>query len=125
MPDGPKRPVVVIEDDSSMSQALERILRLGGHEPRKYVSAEAYLESGDASVVACFVIDVQLPGISGFDLQARLAQTNGATPIIFVTAFDTPEARARAHEAGAAGFLVKPFSGRLLLETVATAVAEA
>jgi len=122
MSDRKKRPVVVVEDDASMSQALERILRLGGHEPRAYASAEAYLENHGKPDVACFIIDVQLPGMSGFELQSRLGPADEAAPVIFITAFDAPDARALAHEAGAAAFLVKPFSGRALLETVERAL---
>lgn len=122
MTDKKRRPVIVVEDDASVSQALERILRLGGHEARTYVSAEAYLDNGAKADAACFIIDLQLPGMGGFELRTRLALRHASAPVIFITAFDTPEARAQAQQAGAAAFLVKPFSGRALLETVERAL---
>jgi FixJ family two-component response regulator len=122
MRDPKRRSVIVVEDDSSMSQALERILRLGGHEARIYLSAEAYLENDAKRDAACFIIDLQLPGIGGFELRTRLAPRHVSAPIIFITAFDTLEARKQAQQAGAAAFLVKPFSGRALLESVERAL---
>ena len=122
MKDPKLRQVIVVEDDASMSQALERILRLGGHEARTYVSAEAYLGNDVRADAACFIIDLQLPGIGGFELRTRLAPPHASAPVIFITAFDTPEARTQAQQAGAAAFLVKPFSGRALLETVERAL---
>ena len=105
-----------------MSQALARILRLGGHEPRTYASAEAYLENHARPDAACLIIDLQLPGMSGFELQTRLAPAHPSTPVIFITAFDGPAARVQADDAGAVAFLVKPFSGRALLDTVERAL---
>ena len=119
---GTAKPIVVVEDDSSMSQALERILRLGGHASISYPSAEALLANSNIVDAACLILDVQLPGITGFELHACLTQKGPTPPVIFITAYDEPEARARAKTAGAAAFLAKPFSGRVLLETVREAV---
>ena len=118
MPGGESRLVLIVEDDSSMSQALERILRLGGHETVSYPSAEALLASGDCSAAACMILDIQLPGLTGLELHARLSQLGSVPPVIFITAFDEPEARAQAERLGASAFLAKPFSGRTLLATV-------
>jgi FixJ family two-component response regulator len=117
MPVGKGGTVIVIEDDASMTQALDRILRLGGFVPRRYDSAETFLDDRGIDDAVCMIIDVQLPGMSGLALQERLASDGVTTPVIFITAFDEPETRAFAVQAGAA-FLFKPFSGRLLLETI-------
>ena len=114
--------IVIVEDDASMSQALERILRLGGHASISYPSAEALLANSNVADAACLILDVQLPGITGFELHSRLAEKGPIPPVIFITAYGEPEARARAQRAGAAAFLAKPFSGRVLLETVREAV---
>jgi FixJ family two-component response regulator len=116
------KPIVIVEDDASMSQALERILRLGGHVSISYPSAEALLANSNIADVSCLIVDVQLPGITGFELHSRLTQRGPTPPVIFITAYDEPEARARAKSAGAAAFFAKPFSGRVLLETVREAV---
>jgi FixJ family two-component response regulator len=112
------RTIVIVEDDPSMSRALARILRLGGIATRTYVSGEALLANDDLSGVECLIVDVQLPEMSGFELRTRAGTMVALPPVIFITAFDSPEARAQALAAGAAGFLPKPFSGRTLLETV-------
>ena len=101
-----------------MSRALARILRLGGIEAKSYVSGEALLASDTLRGVGCLIVDVQLPEMNGFELHTRLATMDTLPPVIFITAFDTPEARAQAMGAGAVAFLAKPFSGRTLLETL-------
>lgn len=110
--------VVIVEDDASMSRALARILRLGGIDAKTYVSGEALLASDTLEGVGCLIIDVQLPEMNGFELHTRLATMTVLPPVVFITAFDSPEARAQALAAGAVAFLTKPFSGRTLLETV-------
>ena len=110
--------VVIVEDDASMSRALARILRLGGIEAKSYVSGEALMASDTLQGVGCLIVDVQLPEMNGFELHTRLATMTALPPVMFITAFDSPEARAQALAAGAVAFLTKPFSGRTLLETV-------
>jgi FixJ family two-component response regulator len=109
--------VVIVEDDPSMSKALARILRLAGLMPKFYRSAEALLAADGVDNAMCLILDVQLPGMSGFALRDRLLSQGAIPPVIFITAFDEPDARAKAAKAGAA-FLAKPFGGRLLLETI-------
>lgn len=118
MPASMARPVVVVEDDTSVSSALTRILRLAGGEPVVFPSAEAFLDSGDPWNASCLIIDVQLPGLDGFALCEKLASARPLPPVIFMTAFDEPEARARAAAVGAYAFLTKPFSGRSLLDVI-------
>jgi FixJ family two-component response regulator len=118
MADSPTGTVVVVEDDASMCQALERNLRLAGLKVATYRSAEAFLDARHATNTMCMIIDVQLPGINGFTLRKRLAAQGAVPPVIFITAFDTPDARAQAVQAGAAAFLTKPFAARTLLEAI-------
>lgn len=111
------RTVVVVEDDVSMSQAMERILRLAGFAPSTFATAEEAIASHAVEEAVCLIIDVQLPGQNGFVLRDRLAAAGALPPVIFISAFDEPDTRAQAAQAGA-DFLTKPFSGRTLLETI-------
>ncbi len=119
---GDPRTVVVVEDDASMSQAMERILRLAGFASSTFASAEQLIASRAAADAACLIIDVQLPGQNGFGLCERLAAAGALPPVIFISAFDEPDTRAQAQGLGAA-FLTKPFSGRTLLETIRKSLA--
>ena len=124
MASGDERSVVVVDDDPSMRQALRRLLRLAGYAARAYESAEAFIGDGNAALATCLVLDVQLPGISGFDLRDRLARDGRALPVIFITAYDEPEARQHATRAGAVAYLTKPFAGRDLIDAVMQAHGE-
>jgi FixJ family two-component response regulator len=126
VPDQPKARcvVVVVEDDASMSSAIERILRLAGYAPRTFDSAESMLEAGAAAGADCLIFDVHLPGLTGFELRERVARAGRLPPVIFITAYDEPESRELAARAGA-GYLVKPFPGRDLVAAVGRAVATA
>lgn len=106
-----------------MGQAIERILRAGGFSAKRFVSAEAAVDAEAASCADCFVLDVQLPGMSGLEFYERLPHTDRKTPAIFVTAHDEPAVRARAEKLKTASYLPKPFSGRALLDRVAQALA--
>jgi DNA-binding response OmpR family regulator len=118
MPDAMPQ-IVVVEDDASMSQAIERILRAGGFVARIFDTAEAALESDAASTADCLVLDIHLPGMSGFDLYRRLG--GKAPPVIFITARDDPGVRQEATDLGAS-FLPKPFSGHALLGALLQAI---
>jgi FixJ family two-component response regulator len=109
--------VVVVEDDASMSQAMERILRLAGLAPVAFASGEDAYSSPAVKEAVCLIIDLQLPGMNGFALRERLAAAGALPPVIFISAFDEPEARAQAAHLGTT-FLSKPFSGRALLEAI-------
>ena len=118
-------PVVIVEDDTSMSVALGRILRLGGYRSRPFASAEAFLASEAAGDAACLVLDVELGGMTGFELYEHLSATGPARPVIFMSGLDNAASRRRAAAAGAVVFLAKPFSGRSLLDAVQRALIEA
>jgi FixJ family two-component response regulator len=114
--------ILVVEEDASMSQAIERILRAGDFEVVLFASAEAALEANVTTTADCLVLDIRLPGISGFELYQRLAQCGSAAPVIFITAHDEPRVREEAERLGARSFLSKPFPGRLLLDAVTQAL---
>ena len=113
--------IVVVEDDSGLRQAIERVLEAAGYQPRTFGSAEAALASGEGHSASCLVLDVRLPGLSGFDLRDRWAAAGVGAPVIFITAHDEPAARRRALAAHA-DYIPKPFEGHELLETVARAL---
>jgi FixJ family two-component response regulator len=118
-----KPKVVVVDDDPGMSQAVRRLLDVAGFNVVTFASAEALLEGHAAASAACMILDLHLPGMSGFELQQRLRGRGVETPIIFVTAHDSQAAREQAERAGAMAYLTKPFSGKTLLQKVHYALA--
>jgi FixJ family two-component response regulator len=113
--------VIVVEDDADMSRALESVLHAAGFDAALFPSAEALLEAEVPANTPCLVLDVHLPGMTGFELYDRLTATH-RYPVIFMTAYDEPAARARSEEAKAVAFLVKPFAGKRLIECVRRAI---
>jgi FixJ family two-component response regulator len=113
--------VVVVEDDTGLREALERVLTVAGFRTRSFADAEQLLEASAARTAACLVLDVHLPLLSGFDLHQQLLQSGIRPPTVFISANDEPEARQQASAAGAA-YLPKPFAGRRLVEAVTQAI---
>lgn len=125
MPELTGAKVVIVEDDDSSRQAFERMLAAAGFRVETFATAEMLLESEAAFPAACLVLDIHLPGISGFELRRALVRTGRKQPpVIFITGHDNPAARTQAEALGAAAFLPKPFAGRTLVATVAHAVGE-
>ncbi len=120
---GPK--VLVVEDDASMREAIERLLGAAGFEAVAYASAEALLEGGGARDAACVISDLRLPTMSGLELLAELRERGEGQPLILITAFDAPGRGADALRRGAAAYLVKPFHGTALLAALKAAIAPA
>ena len=117
-----KKPmVVVVEDDDGLRRAIDRLLRGAGFRPVTYASAEELLEAG-LGAAACLVVDVRLPGLSGFELSRRLAKSGPRPPLIFITAHDDPSVRAQAERLGAVAYLPKPFPGKVLVDAIAGAL---
>jgi len=114
--------VAVVDDDDSFARAIGRLLRASGFEISTYPSAEAFLATTPLPSVDCLVLDIQLGGMSGVELQQRLHELGDLTPIIFVTAHDAPEVRDEAVRAGCVAYLRKPVASRALLEAVARAL---
>lgn len=117
--------IVLVEDDESVRQAIERILRGVGYGVRAFASAEELLGSLEKpeqfSDCRCLICDIGLPGLSGFELLRRWQERGLASPWIFITAHDDPALRRQADHEGAA-YLLKPFRGRALLAVVAQSI---
>jgi FixJ family two-component response regulator len=116
--------IAVVEDDEGLRRALVRLLEACGHEAVSYASAEELLAAQERERATCLILDVRLPGLSGFELRERLVDQGSDVPVIYVTAHDDPAARERAARQGAAFFL-KPVERAPLLEAVARALGRA
>jgi FixJ family two-component response regulator len=114
--------VAVVDDDESFACALERLFRASGLLVHTYPSAEAFLAQTALPQPDCLVLDVQLGGMSGLDLQRRLGELGARAPIIFVTAHDAPGVRAEAEQAGCAAYFLKPVPAKSMLEAIDRAV---
>ena len=107
---------------SQFESPTRRLMRSLGYIAVTFASAEEFLQSGRVRDTSCLITDVQMPGMSGVDLQDQLIAEDRHTPIIFVTAFPTEKLRARALESGALGFLNKPFDEEQLLACLRSAL---
>ena len=107
--------VAVIEDDDIARTALGRLLGAAGYDHALFESAETFLASKRDRGWTCLIVDVQLTGMSGVDLQETLRSEGSEAPVIIITAGQTHEIRERAEQAGCAAFLTKPFPGDTLL----------
>ena len=112
------RVVAVVDDDESIQSSLPKALQSVGLRAMSFVSAEEFLSSGRLDEVGCLITDLRMSGMSGLELQARLAQDGRRIPIVFITAYGDARERARAMRAGAMAFLDKPFDDDLLLNLV-------
>ena len=108
--------ISIVDDDPSVREATKGLVRSLGYGAAAFASAEDFLQSDQVNDTACLITDVQMPGLSGVELQSRLIAQGNCTPIIFITAFPEQRIRARALEAGAVGFLSKPFDEDCLIE---------
>ena len=108
--------IAVIDDDLSFRTAIGRLLSIWGFRVESFASAEAFLQHPPSA--HCLVLDLHLGGMSGLELQARLAEEGRQVPIIFVTATEDSIVRRLALASGAAAFLQKPFDDRRLLEVL-------
>ena len=118
----PKLDVAIVEDDESVRQATDHLLRLLGYVTASFGSAEDFLNSGRVRDTACLITDVRLPGMSGVELQSRLILDGHCMPIIFVTAFPEETIRARVLTDGALGYLPKPLQEQSLIECLEQAL---
>ena len=111
----------VIDDDEFMRDALSRLLRSAGYKCAAFSSSQEFLDSGPAET-DCLLLDIQMPGLNGLDLQAKLREMDRGIPVIFVTAKADNEARARALRQDAAAFFTKPFNDDALLGAIESAM---
>jgi FixJ family two-component response regulator len=116
-------PVVsIVDDDASVRIATHRLLRSLGFTAHTFASADEFLRSPLMDSTSCIIADIQMPGMSGLDLQAVLRTQARQLPIIFITAFPEDKIRARAMDGGAVCVLAKPFDGTMLIEQLEAAL---
>jgi len=119
------RHIAIVEDDDSLRRATARLLTAYGFQISTYASARAFLPSLEISQPDCLILDLQMSDMTGLELLHYLAGTKFRIPTIIVTAHDEPGTRHRCELAGAFGFLAKPLSLDVLLETIHAALAKA
>jgi len=124
MPSFPPR-IALVENDLPTNRALARLLRAHGFAVEAFESAELLLARPASDALDCLLLDIDLDGMSGLDLQATLARQGDTTPIVFITGRDHPDARARAGRLGCSGFLCKPVRSEVLVDAIASAIASA
>jgi FixJ family two-component response regulator len=114
--------IAVVDDESPVRTMLVRLLRLADYRVTAFASGEEFLDSLTARLPACAILDVHMPGLSGFDVQSRMRAAHIEVPIVFITASDDSALDRSALEAGAICLLRKPFSSDQLIEVVAIAL---
>jgi FixJ family two-component response regulator len=114
--------IAVVDDDQSVREALENLISSVGFEVKVFASAEDFLDSDALLRTDCAVFDLSLPGMSGIELQQKLAADDQSVPVIIITAQGDDNARAEAAEAGAVAFLKKPFKEEVLLAAIDSAL---
>jgi FixJ family two-component response regulator len=114
--------ISIVDDDRSMRDATSALVRSLGFAVATFASAEDFLASSRVDDTACLITDVQMPGLSGIELQSRLIAQGRSMPIIGVTAFPEESVRSQMLEAGAVGFLSKPFNDECLISCLAIAL---
>ena len=114
--------VSIVDDDESVRTAMSSLVRSLGYEACVFASAEAFLASPRLQDTACLIADIQMPGMSGLDLQSALHARRRHIPIIFITAFPEERIRKRAEAAGAVGFFSKPVDGHVIIGCLESAL---
>ncbi|WP_256349871.1 response regulator transcription factor [Pseudomonas sp. B6002] len=114
--------VFVVDDDISVRESLELLIRYAQWQPRLFESAQEFLAQPRTQVPSCLVLDINLPDLNGLDLQAAIANERPDTPIIFITGYGDIPLTVRAMKAGAVEFLTKPFNDDVLLQAIADAL---
>jgi FixJ family two-component response regulator len=108
--------ISIIDDDESVREATSGLVRSLGFTADAFASSEDFLQSDRINDTSCLITDVQMPGLSGVELQSLLVAQGRRTPIIFITAFPEERIRTRVLDAGAIGFLGKPFNEECLID---------
>lgn len=122
-PMSPAIPIVfVVDDDISVRESLEVLIRYEGWQPETFPSAQEFLTRPRVLVPSCLVLDVSLPGLNGLDLQKRVAVERPDMPIIFITGYGDVPMSVQAMKAGAVEFLTKPFTNNVLLSAIRQAI---
>ena len=115
--------VIVVDDNAGFLKSVARLLTVHGFAVRPFASAEALLDVGDIQGAACLLVDIHLGGISGVELQRRLAASGSKCQVIFMTAIDDDATQKASIDAGCVAYLRKPFAPQLLLDALENAAA--
>jgi FixJ family two-component response regulator len=118
----PGATIFVIDDDQAMRSSLRRLLERVGFAVATYANAHAFLEAYDPTQPGCVLLDIRMPGMSGLELQQKLAEQGVRTPVIIISAHGDVEKAVRAMRAGAVDFIKKPYKGKELLARVREAL---
>ena len=114
--------ISVVDDDESIRRTTTFLIESFGFRSAAFESAENFLKSGQLHETSCLIVDVQMPGMNGLELQSELAAAGYDIPIVFITAYENKVSRQQAMQAGAVAFLGKPFGDEQLLQTVRSAL---
>jgi FixJ family two-component response regulator len=114
--------VFVVDDDVSVRESLELLIRSEGWQPRTFSSAQHFLAHNRTPVPSCLVLDISMPGLNGLELQKRVAAEHPDVPIIFITGHGDVPKTVQAMKAGAVEFLTKPFNNEVLLGAIRQAL---
>jgi FixJ family two-component response regulator len=114
--------ISIIDDDKSVRDAANMLLKSLGYPTVTFASAEEFLQSGRLHDTGCLITDVQMPGMSGVDLQNHLIASGHCTPVIFITAYPNEATQERVLAAGACGYLRKPFREENLIASLGKAL---
>lgn len=114
--------VDIVDDDPGVREALSSLIRSAGMAARTFASAQEFLDAPPAGAPSCLVLDIQLPGLTGLELQSRMAELHRDSPIIFITGHGDIPTSVRAMKAGAVEFLTKPLRDAELLDAISAAL---
>jgi len=112
--------ISIVDDDPLVREGIARLVRSLGYRSNVFSSAEEYLETGGNGDCSCLITDLHMPGMNGAELQEHLVTMGNRVPIIFITSYLDEKIRARLLQAGAAGFLCKPFSYEVFVDCLNT-----
>jgi len=115
--------IAVVDDEEAVRKALQRLLRSVGMAVETFPSGAEFLDAMRTREPDCVVLDLHMPGVNGFDVQARLAESGKRVPVVVITGHDTVETQARVMIGGAAAYLLKPIDEQVLLDAIAAAIA--
>ena len=110
--------IAIVDDDLSVREGLESLIRSAGWRVETFASAQEFLARPEAEAPSCLVLDLQMPGLSGLDLQKKMSEVNLEVPIVFLTGHGNIPASVQAMKAGAVEFLTKPFDEEELLRAI-------
>lgn len=114
--------ISVVDDDASVRKTTKLLIESFGYRAVGFDSAETFLKSGQLNETSCLVVDVQMQGMNGLQLQSHLASEGWSIPIIFISAYGNKESRRQAMQGGAIAFLDKPFRDEQLLKDIRSAL---